>query len=83
MDLIGFLNSIAYHSNSIDLGRKGLATDGDEREGRINYERGISGVLSAFQEAQSTAAPQILILAELTFLQQEFQFCNEVDIYYL
>jgi hypothetical protein len=79
MDLVGFLNSIAYYSNSIDLGRRGLATDGDEHEGRINYERGISGALSAFQEAGRSAEPQIPILAELTFLQQEFQFCNEAD----
>jgi hypothetical protein len=79
MDLVGFLNSIAYYSNSIDLGRRGLATDGDEHEGRINYERGISGALSAFQEAGRSAEPQVLILGELTFLQQEFQFCNKAD----
>jgi hypothetical protein len=79
MDLVGFLNSIAYHSNSIDLGRRGLATDGEEHEGRIHYEDGISGALSAFQEAGHSVEPQIPILAELTFLQQEFQFCNEAD----
>jgi hypothetical protein len=47
MDLVGFLNSIAYRSNSIDLGRRGLAADGEEHEGRIHYEDGISGALSA------------------------------------
>jgi hypothetical protein len=79
MDQVGFLNSIVVLVNKIDRGRKGLATNGEEHEGRIHYEDGISSALSAFLEAQTTAAPQVLILSELTFLQQEFQFCNEVD----
>jgi hypothetical protein len=33
--------------------------------------------MTAFQEAQETAEPQVLILAELAFLQQELQFCDE------
>jgi hypothetical protein len=80
LDPTGLLNSIVDSAFFIDRGRKGLATDGNEHEGRINYERGISGALSAFQEAQSSIDPQALILVELTFLQQEFQFCNEADI---
>jgi hypothetical protein len=61
------------------MGRKGVSTDGEERAGHIAYEIGISGALSVFQEAERSAGPKIPILAELTFLQQEFQFCNTVD----
>jgi hypothetical protein len=77
--LAGLLNNIIDSAILIDRGRKGFTIPGDEHNGRINYERGISRALSIFQEAQSTADPQILILVELTFLQQEFQFCNEAD----
>jgi hypothetical protein len=89
MDLAGLVNSILSAVESISIGRKGLATDGRERKGRISYEAGISGALTAFQEASnhrtegsrfaSTADPQTIVLAELTFLQQELQFCHEAD----
>lgn len=32
-----------------------------------------------FKQAQASADPQIMILIELTFLQQELQFCDEID----
>jgi hypothetical protein len=79
MDLAGLLNKVFQAVVDIDTGRKGLSTDGEEHNGRIHYENGISAALSAFQEAQITGDPQTFILAELTFLQQELQFCNEVD----
>jgi hypothetical protein len=79
MDLVSFLNELSFYANAIDIGRKGVATDGEEHEGRIAYETGISGALAAFQQAQSTADPQTLILAELNFLQQELSFCHEAD----
>ena len=63
----------------IDLGRKGVATRGKAEEGRISYEKGISDAMSAFKEAQVTADPQIIILAEYTFLTQELQFCGKSD----
>jgi hypothetical protein len=63
----------------IDSGRKGFATRGMEQAGRISYEDGISNALSAFEEAQTTVDPQILILAEYTFISQELQFCGESD----
>jgi hypothetical protein len=34
MDLIGFLNNLVFIANDIDMGRKGLATDGEEHAGR-------------------------------------------------
>lgn len=79
MELAGFLNKLTKFSNNIDIGRKGLATDGEEHRGRVFYERGIAGSLKLFQQAKTTSDPQIIILSELVFLQQELQFCHESD----
>jgi hypothetical protein len=73
------INNIFQAVVNIDFGRKGLATDGEEHNGRIHYENGIYTALSAFKEVQTSADPQTLILAELAFLQQELQFCHETD----
>ena len=79
MDLIGFLGRISQAAANIDSGRKGFAIIGKEREGRISYEDGISAAMTAFKEAQASADPQIMILAEYTFLTQELQFCEKSD----
>ena len=79
MDLIGYVSSITQATFNIDSGRKGFATRGKEQEGRIFYEDGIAEALTAFKEAQATADPQIMILAEYTFLTQELQFCEKTD----
>jgi hypothetical protein len=79
LDKIGLITRITDATANIDSGRKGFATWGKEHEGRISYERGISVALSAFKEAQATADPQIMILAEYTFLTQELQFCEKTD----
>jgi hypothetical protein len=79
MDMTGLLNKLVDSANNIDTGRKGIATKGRESEGRISYERGISGALAAFEDVQAAADPHIFVLAELAFLQQELQFCNEGD----
>ena len=79
MDLIGCVRSISLAAANIDLGRKGFAIIGKEREGRISYETGIALALSSFKEIQSSADPQILILAEYTFISQELQFCDKSD----
>ena len=73
------VNRIYRAAVAIDSGRKGFATRGKEQEGRIFYEDGIFEAMSAFQEAQSTADPQIIILAEYTFITQELQFCEKTD----
>jgi hypothetical protein len=70
------LNDLIFYANEIDSGRKGFATAGKEGKGRLSFEDGISGALTAFQQAQSTADPQTLIAAEYTFLQQELSFCH-------
>jgi len=79
LDLIGLVDSINKAVISIDSGRKGFATRGKAEEGRISYEDGIAVALSAFQEAQTTADPQTIILAEYTFLTQELEFCEKTD----
>jgi len=79
MDLTGFVSDLVGFSNKIDIGRRGLASDGEEHEGRTNYEEGISCTLALFKQAQVSANPLIIILSELVFLQQELQFCHETD----
>jgi hypothetical protein len=76
---IGLVDRIHAAAFSIDFGRKGFAIIGKEREGRISYEKGISEALTAFKEAQSTADPETIILAEYTFLSQELEFCEKTD----
>jgi hypothetical protein len=76
---IGLINRINEAALSIDSGRKGFAIIGKEREGRISYEDGISEAMAAFQEAQTLADPETLILAEYTFITQEFQFSEKDD----
>jgi hypothetical protein len=76
---IGLVNSVYDAAAKIDAGRKGFATRGKEQEGRISYEDGIALALSAFKEAQASADPQTMILAEYTFLTQELQFCEKTD----
>ena len=79
MDQTGLLNSIVLGMSDIALGRKNLTTDGFERAGRILYESGISVSLECFKNAQISTDPLTMILVELTFLQQEFQYCDESD----
>ncbi|GHV71642.1 hypothetical protein AGMMS49928_24370 [Spirochaetia bacterium] len=79
MDLTGLLNSILSSVTSIDTGRKGLATNGGEHEGRLAYEAGIAAASVAFNAALSTANPQTMLLAEEAFVEQELQFCSEQD----
>ena len=79
MAKIGLLSRIYEAASSIDAGRKGFAIKGKEREGRVSYEDGISEAMLAFQEAQTTADPETIILAEYTFLSQELQFCEPDD----
>jgi len=73
LDLIILADSITRAAMLIEAGRKGFATRGKEQEGRINYETGIAKALSSFQEAQTTADPQTILLAEYTFISQELQ----------
>jgi hypothetical protein len=73
------LNNIFISVNSLDLGRKGLATDGKEHQGRIHYESGISLAMTNFQEVQERMDCELILLAEETFLQQELHYCETDD----
>jgi hypothetical protein len=79
LDLRTLANRIYNAAIQIDAGRKGFAIIGKEREGRISYEDGISEAMIAFQEAQISADPQAIIIAEYTFINQEFQLCDKSD----
>jgi len=79
LDLAGLVDSIITATASIDSGRKGFAIRGKEQEGRINYEDGIALAMETFKEAQTTADPQIILLAEYTFISQELEFCEKTD----
>ena len=79
MDLAGLIDSIITATVRIDSGRKGFATRGKEQEGRIFYEDGIALAMSAFKEAQATADPETILLAEYTFITQELEFCEKSD----
>jgi hypothetical protein len=79
LDIPSLVNSINNAAIHIDSGRKGFAVRGKEQEGRILYETGIANAMAAFQQAQISADPQALILAEYTFITQELQLCDKTD----
>ncbi len=79
MVAIGFIDRIYDAALAIDYGRKGFAVRGKADVGRISYEDGIAQAMAAFKEAQISGDPQALILTEYTFINQEFQFCDESD----
>ena len=83
MAAIGLINNIYEAATKIDLGRKGVATRGKAEEGRILFEDGIAEAIKTFKEAQTTADPQIIILAEYTFINQELEFCIKTNKYIL
>jgi hypothetical protein len=81
MERTGLLDEILKAARGTDQGRKWLDTEGLEREGRINYRKGLSLAIVAFAEA-NTSAPhdlELLIVAEYTFLNQELHFCASHD----
>jgi hypothetical protein len=79
LEKTGLLVRILTSVNKINDGRKGLDTDGGEREGRLSYKDGLSIAMQVFQEAQISQDPETLIFAEYTFLAQELQFCDPAD----
>ncbi len=79
MAKIGLVSNIYNAAAAIDYGRKGFAIRGKEQEGRISYEKGIAQAMSAFKEAQVSADPETILLAEYTFITQELEFCEKSD----
>jgi hypothetical protein len=79
MEKIGLLDKVFTATISINRGRKGLDTDGGEREGRISFHIGLTVAMKAFQEAQTMRDAETLILSEYTFFGQELEFCDAAD----
>jgi hypothetical protein len=79
MDQTGLINNILDAVEAIALGRRGYAAKGQEMEGRVHYEHGISIALASFKEAEVQANPETIALLEQAFLQQELAFCAEGD----
>jgi len=84
LDRTGLTLKISDAAINIELGRKGFAIQGKEREGRISFETGIADAMSAFKEASNqgftaSADPETIILAEYTFISQELEFCDKSD----
>ena len=81
MDKIGLLRDVLESAESIDQGRKWLATDGLEANGRAAYKFGLESAMDAFKLAQSQATNdlELLVLAEQSFILQELQFCDSTD----
>ena len=79
MGATGLLDRIYNATVAIGFGRKGIATRGEEQQGRIYYENGIAMALSAFLEAKASADPEKIIRAEYAFLTQELHFCDKAD----
>ena len=61
MAATGLLDDIYDAATAIGFGRKGVATRGEERQGRIYYENGIAMAVSAFMEAKAAADPEKII----------------------
>jgi hypothetical protein len=75
----GLALDIVASAMLIDRGRKGFATYGEEHNGHVAWEEGMAAAGAAFAQANATADPQTLILAESAFLQQELQYCDKSD----
>jgi hypothetical protein len=61
------------------MGRKCFMIDGREHEGRLFYQDGIFSVSECFKAALATADPQVLVQADYTYSEQEYQFCDTAD----
>jgi len=79
MDLAGLVDRIAIAAQSLDRGRYGLATDGQEHAGRLDYEEGINGLSVAFKEALDNQDPRIILLADWVYQNQELEFSRKAS----
>jgi hypothetical protein len=79
MDPTGLIRRIILAVSDLDSGRKGLTINGSEHAGRITYERGLFGAMSAFREADAAKVPETLILLEHAFLTEEYRCTDPAD----
>lgn len=66
MERIGLLNDISDSAEDIYQGRSWLDTDGQEHNGRLSYNRGLSQAMDIFRQVQSLVADdlEIVLLTE-------------------
>jgi hypothetical protein len=55
MEKIGLIDSMARAVYDINRGRRGVATEGETEEGRVNFEKGHAAAFQAFQDATGIA----------------------------
>ena len=81
MDRDGLIVSVIESEMLIDEGRKWLESEGFEAEGRLSYRLGLQRAIEVFGEVCAFAGtdPELLILAEHSFLTQELQLCDPAD----
>jgi hypothetical protein len=79
LDTTGFTARIINSVAAIYFGRKALTIDGEEHEGHISYDLGISGAMKVFKDAQASGDPETMLKVERTFLNEELQFCDHSD----
>jgi hypothetical protein len=82
MEKNGLLVSIVQSVENIDVGRHGLATDGEEHQGRVSFTKGLLKALSAFQAAHDNVVDdaETVILVEHAFLTEERKYSAEPEV---
>jgi len=81
-DMIGSINDIYVCVYYIGKGRQDLKTIDEEHEERLYYEKGISVTSSVFYGTLFLIDPQTILATEKSFIEQEFIYCNDYDIYF-
>jgi hypothetical protein len=64
---------------SIARGRLGMITDGQEHEGRLTFESGIKQAYKVFTDARASGDPELMLLAEYTYMSQMLEYATEND----
>jgi hypothetical protein len=71
MEKTGLTNNITTGASLIARGRKSMTVDGEERNGRINFENGHTLARQTFQEALASGDVELILLAEYLFGSEE------------
>ncbi|GAP72256.1 hypothetical protein SAMD00024442_28_31 [Candidatus Symbiothrix dinenymphae] len=79
MEKRGLLISIVQSVDNIDFGRKKLASEVSNSEGRIALMRGLSTALDVFNEVHDNVSSELemVILAEHAFITEELRYSVE------
>jgi hypothetical protein len=80
MEKTGFADRVIEAVLTIAAGRRGLTKDGEEHDGRVLYELGLSDAATFFDEVYQAEDVDLMLLAEHTFLLQEFHSCDSADM---